>query len=814
MKLNIRTQISGLVTVAVLVPVLVILGLTIVKKGQVGHVVVEGIDKLAVQTLDQAALDMYHLYDAVDEVVENDSLAIEKVQEQLKEIKIGETGYLFAIAGSGADRGVMVMHPVEEQRGKSFWNTKDNEGNLFFQTMASGAMSAGRGETAVIHYDWKNPGDMVARAKLASAVYYEPWNLVIGASAYLDEFQTVHKGAQAALGSLVTIIVIVGLIMLAASVTFAMIFGRVMGKNIQFIAEGARHFAVGDIALEDMDHSKIAKMNNRSDEIGEIGRAFVELIEYLKSRADAADQIAHGNFDIEIHTASDHDVLSQSMLAMRDNIEKVIKEMMRVSEVFAKDGDIEIRPDASIATGSYRELLEIFNGLMEGFVKDMLTVLELIGDYAKGKLDNEAPVLPGKKIVLTEAINGIRSNLLALIDEGMMLTEAAEQGDLKKRGDTSKFEGGYRKIIGGFNNTIEKILEPVNEAVEVLKDMANSDLTTKVSGQYKGDHAVMKNALNTTVDSLNDVLSQVNVAVEQVNSGSQQVSDSSQSLSQGATEQASSLEEVTSSITQIGSQTKQNAENATQANQLANTARGAADKGNAQMQQMLGAMNEITESSNEISKIIKVIDEIAFQTNLLALNAAVEAARAGVHGKGFAVVADEVRNLAQRSAQAAKETTALIEGTVQRVENGSSIADETAEALTEIITGVTKVNDLVGEIASASNEQTVGINQIGDALTQIDSVTQANTSNAEEGASAAEELSSQATHLKQMVSRFNLTSTGASIAPAERRLEPVSTGNGNGNGWDKKALPAKKTAEAVVGPEDVINLEDSDFEDF
>ncbi len=339
-------------------------------------------------------------------------------------------------------------------------------------------------------------------------------------------------------------------------------------------------------------------------------------------------------------------------------------------------------------------------------------------------------------------------SLRGLVSESGMLSRAAVEGKLQTRGDAGKFKGSYAEIISGVNETLDAVIMPVNEAVAVLEEMSKGDLSGGMTGEYKGNHAIMKNAINSTLASLNDTLGQIAQSVDQIASGSEQVSDSSQALSQGATEQASSIEEVTSSMTEMTSQTKQNAENATQANQLASSARDNAGKGNERMREMLSAMKEINESSGQISKIIKVIDEIAFQTNLLALNAAVEAARAGVHGKGFAVVAEEVRNLAQRSAKAAKETTELIEGSVKKVENGTDIANATAKALEEIVGGVTKVTDLVGEIASASNEQAQGIEQVNTGLGQIDQVTQSNTASAEESASAAEELSGQAAQLK------------------------------------------------------------------
>jgi methyl-accepting chemotaxis protein len=209
-------------------------------------------------------------------------------------------------------------------------------------------------------------------------------------------------------------------------------------------------------------------------------------------------------------------------------------------------------------------------------------------------------------------------------------------------------------------------------------------------------------------------------------------------------------------MNQIGSQTTKNAENSGVAKKLSDQSKNSAHLGNEQMKKMISAMDGINQSSEKISKIIKVIDEIAFQTNLLALNAAVEAARAGKHGKGFAVVAEEVRNLAARSAKAAQETTEMIEDSLQKVSNGTTITNETAKALDEIVSGTTKVSDLVNDISTASNEQALGISQIVTALGQIDQVTQRNTASAEESAAAAEELSGQATQLKGLVGRFKL----------------------------------------------------------
>ena len=239
------------------------------------------------------------------------------------------------------------------------------------------------------------------------------------------------------------------------------------------------------------------------------------------------------------------------------------------------------------------------------------------------------------------------------------------------------------------------ISKPLSKLVIVADKIANGDLDVNVDIDTKDEVGMLAKSFRNMTDNMNDVMSNISSSAQQVAAGSKQVSESSMELSQGATEQASSIEELTASIEEISSQTKQNAENSTEANELAEDAKGNASKGKTQMTEMLRSMDEINESSSNISKIIKVIDEIAFQTNILALNAAVEAARAGQHGKGFAVVAEEVRNLAARSANAAKETTTMIEGSIKKVEDGTKIANETAAASEELSSQSEMLNEMV-----------------------------------------------------------------------------------------------------------------------
>ena len=553
-----------------------------------------------------------------------------------------------------------------------------------------------------------------------------------------------------------------------------------------------------------------------------IVKAFI--VKPIMENVNVAGELANGNFNIEVNRnrKDEFGIMNESMAIMINSQRSMLEDVHLMAHA-AVDGNLKTRADVKKHKGEYAEIISGMNNTMDAIVAPLSLAIDYLENIAKGNIPTTVTQnLNGEYNNIKQSLNLCITSIQALITDTNDLVKSAEDGNLDKRADAAKHNGDYRKIIVGINNTLDSILNPISATVNVLKEMREGNLSERVKGEFKGDHAELKNilnetldslplaetmavmqelavgnltikmtkeykgdslklknAVNDTIDSLNEILGNVRSTVEEVTRAAMQVSDTSTALSQGATEQAASLEEITSSMGEIGSQTRLNAENANMANSLAHEARDAAEKGNAEMGQLTDAMNEINESSKNISKIIKVIDEIAFQTNLLALNAAVEAARAGRHGKGFAVVAEEVRNLAARSATAAKETSEMIENSIKTVERGTGLVAKTGDALSDIQNSSVKVADIIGEITTSSNEQAQGISQINEGLTQIDKVTQTNTASAEESASAAEELSGQSNQLRELVDRFKLAgrNTSMSMNYGTRQLKRPSNTN-------------------------------------
>jgi methyl-accepting chemotaxis protein len=495
------------------------------------------------------------------------------------------------------------------------------------------------------------------------------------------------------------------------------------------------------------------------------------------------------------------------------------KKGISTSAFYCKSKDKHYKVDTVVLKNDKGEntgFIEIFQDitkaekLTEFNLLEMARVAKNIYGISVGNFDYDTDITPENPYIIQDRTNLLKiydmfyqakENIKGIIEDIVVLSEANSLGKLSQRADSSKYKGDYLKIVNGINGILDTVVAPIQQSIEVIKELSKGNLSVQVIGDFKGEHADLKNSINESIrflqeyiteisailqniskgnlatkvvkdfkgnfiqikDSLNLILASFNELIgsikeagSQMDINSRQVAEAANSLSQGASEQAGSLEQITSALQEIEEQTKSNARNATEASKLAQDVKEQSITSQKEMDKMLESMDSISDASENISKIIKEIDGIAFQTNILALNAAVEAARAGQYGRGFNVVAEEVRNLASRSAIAAKETANLIESTIKKISIGRKIANSTAEVLNKMTVGVQTASDLVSDIAGASKEQAMGITETSSGIAQISQVTMNVAAAAEESAASSRQLANQSESFKNLIEVFTI----------------------------------------------------------
>ncbi|MDY0167305.1 MAG: methyl-accepting chemotaxis protein [Thermoguttaceae bacterium] len=475
----------------------------------------------------------------------------------------------------------------------------------------------------------------------------------------------------------------------------------------------------------------------------------------LNMTAEYVDRISKGDIPERITDAyqGDFNEIKNNLNQCIDALNGLAGDLGTVIEA-QRAGDLEARCDTSRLQGAYAELADGMNKALDAVILPTREGIELLQKYAQGDLSDALRDLPGKQMILTESVNGLRASVNDLVADGVELSNAAAEGRLDTRADETRYRGKFREIIEGMNRTLQGFLTPMREIGATMQRMARKDFSQPVRTQYPGDYGQLRDNVNLVVANMCDAIGQINESAAQFNEGSRVIAESAQTLASGAQEQSSSVEEITASIEQLSRSVESVRGNAQEADTVSKETSRLAEQGGTAVRKSAEAMEMIRTSSEQIAEIIQVISEIASQTNLLALNAAIEAARAGEHGMGFAVVADEVRKLAERSNQAAGEITSLIKESSTRVQEGANLSRETEESLKQIIGGVEATAAKIAEIATATVEQAAGADEVSKAIQGVAQVTEQSAAGSEEMASSSEELGAQAAALKELVEQF------------------------------------------------------------
>ena len=493
----------------------------------------------------------------------------------------------------------------------------------------------------------------------------------------------------------------------------------------------------------------------------------------LGKAVQAIQAVARG--DLSVTTQSIGKDEAGRMLAATTEMTAMLRRFSEQTQLMAQ---MHAGPDISHRIpedfpGVYGQLAGGINTVIFEHLDSIRDAIDVLNQYATGNLAPDARRLPGSRAILHESMDAAKASLLAINTQIQQLASAAAAGDFSQRGDAQRFDHDFRVMIEQLNSMMQVTDGNLGQLSQLLQSIAAGDLTARMDGQFHGVFARMRDDANTTVTQLTQIVGQIQASASSITLAAGEIASGNNDLSRRTEQQAANLEETAASMEELTSTVRQNAEHARQANQLAIGAHSVASQGGDVVGQVVTTMSAIEASSKKIAEIISVIDGISFQTNILALNAAVEAARAGEQGRGFAVVASEVRTLAQRSAAAAKEIKGLIDDSVGKVAEGSSLVHQAGSTMGEIVASVQRVTDIMAEISAASQEQSAGIEQVNQTVVQMDETTQQNAALVEEATAAARAMEDQAVQLGEAVARFRLASQGITAAPTRLTTAPV-----------------------------------------